>query len=190
MKPVDAVHFEDGPAWRKWLRKNHAREREVWLLIHKKSAGGQGIPYERAVEEAVCFGWIDGKLRRIDDRRHMIRFTPRKPGSVWSKSNRERAERMIQKRLMTRAGLESVRVAKKNGRWAEAYAPSEVPDMPEDLSSALRADERAAKNFGSFANSYKTTYVYWVLGAKREETRAKRIQEVVRRAALNKKPYA
>lgn len=185
----DAVQFEDRRAWRNWLRRNHARETEIWVLIHKKSAGMAGVPYEEAVEEAICFGWIDGKLRRIDDRRHMIRFTPRKPGSVWSESNRKRAERMISSCRMTKHGLETVDVAKKNGRWAEAYAPKEVPEIPDDLAAALGANDMAARNFESFANSYKSAYVYWVLGAKRPETRAKRIREVVARAALNKKPY-
>lgn len=189
MKADDAACFEDRRAWRAWLRRNHASEAEIWLLIHKKSAGKVGVPYEEAVEEAICYGWIDGKLRRIDDRRHAIRFSPRKPRSIWSESNRERAERMIKVRKMARAGLESVEIAKKNGRWAEAYAPKTVPRIPDDLSAALSADRRAARNFEAFANSYKSAYVHWVLDAKREETRAKRIREVVARSALNMKPY-
>lgn len=188
VKADDAAYFEDRLAWRDWLRRNHARETEIWLLIHKKSAGKAGVPYEEAVEEAICFGWIDGKLRRIDDRCHAIRFTPRKPGSVWSESNRERAERMIRRRRMAKPGLASVEVAKRNGRWAEAYAPKNVPKIPGDLAEALKADPQADKNFEAFANSYKSAYVYWVLDAKRAETRAKRIREGVARAALNKKP--
>jgi uncharacterized protein YdeI (YjbR/CyaY-like superfamily) len=189
VKADDATHFEDRRAWRSWLRRNHARETEIWLLIHKKRAGKAGVPYEEAVEEAICFGWIDGKLRRIDDRCHAIRFTPRKPGSVWSESNRERAEKMIRGRRMTKPGLTSVEVAKKNGRWAGAYAPKKVPRIPDDLAEAMKADPQADKNFQAFANSYKSAYVYWVLDAKRSDTRAKRIREVVTRAALNKKPW-
>jgi len=189
VRSEEATLFEDRDAWRDWLRRNHSRRTEIWLLIHKKSAGRVGVPYEEAVEEAICFGWIDGKLRRIDDRRHAIRFTPRKVGSVWSESNRDRAERMIRNRRMTKAGLKSVEIAKENGRWAEAYAPSKVPEIPDDLADALKADERAAKNFEGFANSYKSAYLYWVLDAKRPETRARRIREVVARAVLNKKPW-
>lgn len=190
MRSEGATLFEDRGAWRDWLRKNHSRKTEIWLLIHKKSAGRVGVAYEEAVEEAICFGWIDGKLRRIDDRRHVIRFTPRRAGSIWSESNRDRAERMIRRRRMTKAGLESVEVAKKNGRWAEARAPRKVPEIPDDLAEALGADDRAARNFEALARSYKSAYVYWVLGAKRPETRAKRIREVVARAASNKKPWA
>jgi len=189
VKAAEATYFEDRRAWRDWLRRNHASEKEIWLLVFKKGAAKSGVPYQDAVEEAVCFGWIDGRLRRIDAESHMIRFTPRRPGSVWSESNRERAERMVRSGRMTRAGLESIEVAKKNGQWAEAYAPRKVPEIPEDLASALRADRRAGRKFEAWANSYKTTYVYWVTGAKRPETRARRIREVVKRAALNKKPY-
>ncbi len=188
MRPEEATLFEDRIRWRNWLRRNHSSESEIWLLIFKKGTGGEGVAYEEAVEEAICFGWIDGKLRRIDDRCHAIRFTPRRAGSVWSESNRDRAERMIRNRRMTKAGLESVEVAKKNGRWAEAYAPSKVPEIPDDLAEALMANQRAAKNFEGFANSYKSAYLYWVLDAKRPETRARRIREVVARAALNKRP--
>lgn len=190
MRPQDTEHFEDRRAWRNWLRRNHAIETEIWLLIHKKSARHAGISYEEAVEEAICFGWIDGRLRRIDDRCHAIRFTPRRPSSVWSESNRERAEKMIRSRRMAKPGLESVEQAKRSGRWAEARAPKRVPEVPDDLASALAADSRAADNFEGFANSYKSAYINWVLEAKRAETRAKRIREIVARAAQNKKPWA
>jgi len=188
VKTEDASYFENRTEWREWLRRSHDRKSEIWLLIFKKCAGNVGVPYEEAVEEAICFGWIDGKLRRIDDKCHAIRFTPRRKGCIWSESNRRRAEKMIRERKMTKPGLERIAEAKKGGQWSAAYAPRTVPPIPEDLKSALRSNITASRNFGAFANSYKSAYVHWVLDAKKEETRARRIREVVARAAANKRP--
>jgi uncharacterized protein YdeI (YjbR/CyaY-like superfamily) len=188
VKTEDASYFKDRTKWREWLRKHHDRKSEVWLLIYKKSAGNVGVPYEEAVEEAICFGWIDGKLRRIDDKCHAIRFTPRRKGCIWSESNRKRAEKMVREHKMTKPGLERITEAKKGGQWAAAYAPRTVPRIPEGLKSALRTNTTASRNFGAFANSHKSAYVHWVLDAKKEETRARRIKEVVARAAANKRP--
>ncbi len=184
----DASHFANRAEWRKWLEKNHDVEPELWLLIYKKGSGAVGIPYEHAVEEAICFGWIDGKLRRIDDMCHAIRLTPRRKGGIWSENNRNRAEDMIRRGKMTEHGLAQIEEAKKNGQWAAAYAPKTVPPIPGDLKSALRANAKASRNFDDFANSYKSAYIHWVLDAKKEETRVRRIKEVVARAAANKRP--
>jgi len=174
--------------WRAWLRKNYMTEKAVWLIFYKKASGKPRLPYNDAVEEAICFGWIDGKLRRIDDKCHAIRFTPRRKGCIWSESNRKRAEKMAREHKMTKPGLERITEAKKGGQWAAAYAPRTVPRIPEGLKSALRTNTTASRNFGAFANSHKSAYVHWVLDAKKEETRARRIKEVVARAAANKRP--
>lgn len=188
MKREEATAFKDQAQWHVWLTRNHDRCDELWLLIHKKAVGDIGIRYEEAVEEAICFGWIDGKLRRIDDRCHVIRFTPRRPGGIWSENNRRRAERMIKEGRMQKPGLQQIEEAKKNGQWASAYAPKTVPPIPWDLKSALVANAKACRNFNDFANSYKSAYIHWVLDAKKEETRVRRIKEVVARAAANKRP--
>ena len=188
VKADEATSFRNRRQWHEWLSKNHGHCDELWLLIYKKSADEVGIRYEDAVEEAICFGWIDGKLRRIDDRCHAIRFTPRRRGGIWSESNRRRAERMMREGKMQKAGLRQIEEAKKNGRWQAAVAPKKVPPIPADLAKALKGNPIAHVRFDAFANSHKSAYVHWVLEAKKEETRAKRIREVVARSAIGKKP--
>jgi uncharacterized protein YdeI (YjbR/CyaY-like superfamily) len=188
VKREEATAFKDQAQWHVWLTRNHDSRDELWLLIYKKAADDIGIRYEEAVEEAICFGWIDGKLRRIDDRCHAIRFTPRRPGGIWSENNRRRAESMIKEGRVQKSGLLQIEEAKRNGQWAAAYAPKTVPPMPPDLKSALRANTKASRNFASFANSYKSAYIHWVMDAKKQETRAKRIGVVVARAEANKRP--
>lgn len=158
---------------------------EIWILAYKRHAGKGGLQYGEALDEALCYGWIDSRLRRIDENRHMWRFAPRKPNSIWSLRNRSSAERLIKEGRMAAPGFASIAAAKRNGQWAKAYVPSRPPRMPRDLKDALMQDETAWRNFNAFAKSYRTNYIYWVTAAKRSETRNKRIQEVVRRAADN-----
>jgi uncharacterized protein YdeI (YjbR/CyaY-like superfamily) len=187
--PQEPVFFNDRAEWRRWLRKNHDKSSEIWILTFKKHTGKQCVSYEDALEEALCYGWIDSRMRRIDDERHTWRFAPRKPNSIWSLSNRKRTERLIKEGRMADPGMAKVEDAKRSGEWDKAYAPSKPPRMPVDLKDALMKDSLAWKNFQAFAKSYRTTYIYWVSAAKREETRRKRIKEVVRRARRNIKFY-
>ena len=113
----ETLFCPDRDTWRAWLAEHGATRREVWLLFHKKHMGRPGLEYVEAVEEALCFGWIDGQLRRIDEEKHAIRFTPRRTGSVWAKSNKARVARMIEQGRMTEAGMALVRDAQKNGEW-------------------------------------------------------------------------
>ncbi len=183
------VFFKDSAEWRRWLRENHAKSSEIWILTYKKHTRRQCLNYEDALEEAICYGWIDSRMRRIDDESHMWRFAPRKPNSIWSMSNRRRAERLINVGRMAGPGIVKIDAAKKSGKWYEAYRPSKPPRMPTCLKEALTQDEHAWKNFQAFAGSYRHTYIHWVLAAKRRETRDKRIQEVVRMARQNSKYY-
>ncbi len=183
------VFFRNRQEWRKWLSKNHNGERQIWILAYKRHTGKGGLLYGDALDEALCFGWIDSRLRRIDDERHMWRFAPRKPDSIWSLSNRRRAERLIMEGKMAAPGRAKIEAAKRSGEWDQAYAPSKPPRMPRDLKNALVKDGQAWRNFQAFAKSYRTTYIYWVTAAKRDETRKKRIREVVRRARENIKFY-
>ena len=169
----------DRAVWRDWLERHHAEKREIWLIFLKKHLKEPCVTYDEAVEEALCFGWIDGILRRIDDREHAVRFTPRRPRSVWSESNVVRVERLTAEGRMTEAGLALVRAAKENGAWDEAA--SGRPDVtPEDLAAALAAVPAADAAWRAWAPSHRRQYIYWVLDAKRPETRARRIAEVVR----------
>jgi uncharacterized protein YdeI (YjbR/CyaY-like superfamily) len=188
MDPPDPIHFPDAPAWRKWLAENHDRQEGLWLLFYKRHADRPGLAYPDAVDEAIAFGWIDGQLKRIDDVKHMIKFTPRRKGSVWSKINKDKAERLIKTGRMTAAGLARIEEAKKSGLWDAAYTNKKKERMPSDLKAALVQDKIAWENFRKFANSYRNMYIGWVKGAKTEETRKRRIKEVVARSLKNKKP--
>ena len=145
--------------------------------------------YAEAVEEALCFGWIDGILKRIDDEKHAQRFTPRKPKSIWSKVNKERAKRMINEGKMMDAGLEKIKAAKKSGWWQNAYTTSRHDnDMSDEMKKVLMSDKEAWKNFQNFTKSYQNLYIFWVNYAKRDETKKKRIQLVLERAKRNEPP--
>ena len=175
--------------WRIWLEKNHSVKSAIWLLFYKKHTGKLSISYTDAVEEALCFGWIDSIVKRIDDEKYTQKYTPRKKKSIWSKKNKERVEKMIRQGRMTEAGSAKIREAKDNGEWDKAAGS--LPDnltIPPDFQQALAANPKARKNFQNFASSYQKQYIGWITSAKREETRQKRIQETIRRVAQNKKP--
>lgn len=182
------LRFRDAQEWHRWLERNHDRSDGVWLILRKKAAEIDVVSYEEALEEALCYGWIDSRLERIDDEIHRQRFSPRRRGSIWSKANVRRVERLTADGRMRDAGLRRVRDAKENGRWAEAYE-SRIPShrMPKDLKDALDADPRARKNFSALAESYRRNYIAWVVGAKTEATRGKRIAKVVELAAKGQK---
>jgi uncharacterized protein YdeI (YjbR/CyaY-like superfamily) len=170
--------------WREWLERNHARAAGVWLVSYKRGSGRQRLSYDEAVEEALCFGWIDSKAKGLDEERSMLLFTPRKPKSPWSRPNKERVERLIRQGLMMKAGLAVIESAKRNGLW-NAYDGIEALVVPDDLKEALAGDEQARANFEAFSASSKKTILRWIQSAKRPETRSKRIHETVRLAAQN-----
>ncbi len=180
--------FIDRDEWRRWLEENHSSQKEVWAIIQKRKSGKKGLKYREAVEEAICFGWIDSKMQSIDAERFRQRFSPRKKNSIWSKINKETAEKMIQAGKMTKAGFETISEAKRNGKWDTAYSSKMVSTIPRDLAKALKENELAWKNFQKFSNSTKLQYIYWVESAKRDKTRRKRIIEVSKKAAHNIKP--
>jgi uncharacterized protein YdeI (YjbR/CyaY-like superfamily) len=182
------LNFKNSREWRRWLQINHALMKEAWLNIYKKSGDKAGIGYQEAVEEALCFGWIDGKMQSIDKHMFALRFSPRKARSVWSKVNKEKALQLIASGKMTEAGLSGIEAARENGSWDNAYTNLEKDSMPPDLETALAGNKDARANFSKFANSYRNMYIGWITGAKTEATRRKRIAEVIRRSALNLKP--
>ena len=172
--------FKSRQSWRSWLERNHSKKREAWIIFYKKHTGKKGVPYQDIIEEALCFGWIDGPLRRIDDEKHAIKFTPRRPRSVWAQSNIERVKRMIAQGKMTPAGLEAF-------KGHESRAVPKVLLMPSDLEKSLKTSPKAWENFQKFAPSHKKHYFWWILRAKKPETRERRISEIVKRAEENKK---
>lgn len=165
--------------WRDWLRCNHASEAEVWVVFFKKTAPKSNLSYNDAVEEAVCFGWIDGVKRSIDEHRYMHRFSPRSPGSKWSRSNKERAGRMLDAGLMTEAGARTIARAKKTGAWDAPVAAPGPLSMPPEFEARLERDREARAYFDSLAPSYRRQFVDWVASAKRDDTRQRRLKEAL-----------
>jgi uncharacterized protein YdeI (YjbR/CyaY-like superfamily) len=167
--------------WRTWLRKNHASSPGVWLVFYKDHTGIESIPYEDSVREALCFGWIDSLIKRLDDERYARKFTPRKPTSNWSAMNRKRW-----------ADLEAAGLLAPSGRAAAPTANSyaarpEIPDLPAYIASALRANPKAWRFFQGLAPTYRRHFVVWIHIAKRAETREKRIRESIALLAAGKK---
>jgi uncharacterized protein YdeI (YjbR/CyaY-like superfamily) len=185
---IKTLYVKDRNEWRTWLEKNYSTETEIWLIYYKKHSDKPRIPYDDAVEEALCFGWIDSLVKTIDDEMYMQKYTPRKKNSVWSELNVKRCEKMIKTGKMTDAGLNLIEQAKKNGKWQLAYSSKKTYEMDKAFESALKKNKIVWENFNNFAPSYRNNYLAWVASAKREETKNKRIEEVVKRAALNLKP--
>jgi uncharacterized protein YdeI (YjbR/CyaY-like superfamily) len=177
----------DRNEWRKWLEINSQTALGVWLIYYKVKSGKPSIQYSEAVKEALCFGWIDSKVRTLDKERYMQVFTPRKPKSVWSKLNKQYIEELIEQGLMTQAGREKIEAAKKDNSWF-ALDSIEALIIPADLQQALEANERARKYFEAFNNSSKKNILFWIESAKRPETRLKRIIQTINSAAQNKNP--
>ena len=188
MNENPVLYFKDKKQWRSWLENNHKNFTEAWLIHYKKSSSKKSISHIDAVEEALCFGWIDSKLKKVDEEKFILKYSPRKPKSVWSKINKEKAVELIASGKMTKAGLEKIEEAKKQGLWDKAYTNLVGEKLPFDLKISLMKNKTAWNNFQNFANSYRNMYIYWVNDAKTKETRKRRINEVVKRVEQNKKP--
>lgn len=176
------VEAEDRETWRAWLEANHATVTGAWLVLRKPGPGRVVLDYEAAVEEAVCFGWIDGQAGSVDAERRRIYVAPRKPTSAWSGSNKARIERLTAAGLMTAAGLAAIERAKANGSWTllDSVERGEIPD---DLAAAFEAaGPAAAATFAAFPKSVRHASLAWIAFAKRPETRAARIRDVAARA--------
>jgi uncharacterized protein YdeI (YjbR/CyaY-like superfamily) len=184
VSPIPSYQPKTRAEWRKWLATNHAASQGVRLVIIKKNAAVAGITYSDAVEEALCFGWIDGVTNSVDEQRYKLYMSPRKPGSVWSRLNKQRIRKLIKDGSMTPAGLAKIETAKKDGSWTQLDAIDKLV-MPEDLLEQFSANAEARRNFEAFSDSSKKMILFWIASAKREETRRKRIDETVRLAAQN-----
>jgi uncharacterized protein YdeI (YjbR/CyaY-like superfamily) len=178
------VYIPSRTAWRRWLSKNQRAPEGIWLVYDKKGHGDGTLTYDAIVEEALCYGWIDSRPRKLSPARSMLLITPRKPGSVWSKLNKERIARLEAAGLMTSAGRVLVEKAKKDGSW-EALTAVDAMEMPADLARALKSDKPAARHFDAFPPSSKRIILGWIASAKRPETRTARVAETVRMAAKN-----
>jgi len=181
------VEPADRAEWRAWLEAHHATSLGIWLAVGKKGGQVTSLTYDDAVEEALCFGWIDSIVNRLDEHRFKQLFTPRKPGSAWARSNKQRVERLLAQGLMAPAGLAAIEAAKANGSWTLL---DDVEDLvvPDDLAAALEASPAASRYFAGFSSSAVKMILYWIATAKRPETRAKRIAETIESAAEGRLP--
>ncbi|MGZ4133281.1 MAG: YdeI/OmpD-associated family protein [Actinomycetota bacterium] len=181
---MQTVEAKDRAAWRRWLQRHHASSRGVWLLVRKKGGDRPGVTYVEAVEEALCFGWIDSRANPLDEHRYRLTMTPRKPGSVWAATNKERVARLTAEGRMAPAGLAAIEAATADGSW-DALTAVDALEVPPDLADALAANPAAARHFEAFPPSSKKMILFWIASAKRPETRAKRVEETVRLAERN-----
>ncbi|MEP0803494.1 YdeI/OmpD-associated family protein [Funiculus sociatus GB2-A5] len=186
---LETFHARDRKQWREWLDKNHHTSLGVWLIYYKVKSGKPSIRYSEAVKEALCFGWIDSKVKSLDKERYMQIFTPRKPKSVWSKLNKQYIQELIEQGLMTPSGLEKIEAAKQDGSWNTLDAIEELI-ISADLKQALDTNEIANRYFHEFSNSSKKNILFWIESAKRPETRLRRIKQTISSAMQNKNPLA
>ncbi|HMX03413.1 MAG TPA: YdeI/OmpD-associated family protein [Chitinophagales bacterium] len=171
-------------AWRNWLEKNHAKEEKVWLVMFKKNSGIPSLTWEEAVDEAICFGWIDSVRNSRDENSFYQYFAKRKPKSGWSDINKKKVERLLNEGKIAPAGLEMIQLAKSTGTW-DTLNEVETLAIPPDLQSALKKNKTALKHFNAFPASTKRAILQWLQSAKKEETRKRRIAQTVAEASQN-----
>lgn len=187
MNDIDEFCPVNRQDWRDWLQANHKDEQAIWLIFYKKNSPKYNLSWSDAVDEALCFGWIDSVKYPVDDMRFKQYFSKRKPKSVWSKINKDKVEQLMKDDLMTEAGLKCIEIAKENGQWTALDAVESL-EIPADLQSALN-EHKGAKAFFEGLNKSTTKHMlYWIHSAKRPETRAKRVKEIVDCAKLETKP--
>ena len=175
----DVLTFLDASLWRAWLEKYHSQQDSVWVVITKKGVEPGALQLGDAVEEALCFGWIDSTLHRIDDRSYALRFSPRRPNSIWSESNKRRVAMLAREGRMAAPGLAAIEAAEANGQWEAASRRERVDDIPSDLESALVSRVGSVDDYLALRASRRKQLLYWLDSAKRPATRAKRIQAII-----------
>ena len=185
MKPE--LYASSRDEWRAWLKKNHAKAKEVWLIYYKKHTGKSSVSYTDSVEEALCFGWIDGIKKRIDAEKYAHRFTPRKAKSRWSPLNIRLAQKMIEEGKMTRMGLAAFNQKISYDEDILKARNAKELSLTPGIEEVLQANEKAWEHFNNLAPSHKKQYIGWLMSAKRPETRKRRLEEAIKLLAGNKK---
>jgi uncharacterized protein YdeI (YjbR/CyaY-like superfamily) len=186
---LDTVYACDREAWRQWLSQHHRTSSGIWLIYYKVKSGKPSVRYSEAVKEALCFGWIDSKVKSLDGDRYKQIFTPRKPKSVWSRLNKQYIEELRQEGLMSEVGFQKINAAKQDGSWT-ALDDIEALLIPMDLQFALESNKIANQNFQEFNNSTQKNILSWIASAKRSGTRLKRIEQTISSAVQNRSPLA
>jgi uncharacterized protein YdeI (YjbR/CyaY-like superfamily) len=182
MADAEELHFTTAHEWRTWLEAHTDRRLGVWLVSYKPRTGKPALPYEDAINEALCFGWIDSTYRPIDAERGALWWSPRRPGSLWASSNKDRVARLEAEGRMTDAGRRVIERAKADGSWL-TLEPVEALVVPDDLASALTERDSAWDRWGAFPATAKRAYLLWIVTAKRATTRERRVQEAADRIA-------
>jgi uncharacterized protein YdeI (YjbR/CyaY-like superfamily) len=172
---MEELYFPNANEWRNWLKEHHSQIESIWLIFYKKSVGKPTMDYESAVEEALCYGWIDSIKKNIDNERYVFKFSPRKDVSKWSESNKKRVSRLMRQKRMTKYGMLKVKAAKANGMWDKPGRPEIPQEIPPKFLSALERNETAYRYFTSLAPSYRKQYIGWIATAKRAETQEQRV---------------
>ncbi len=186
-RALPIADFAHQGAWAEWLEQHHATSPGLWLRLAKKGSGLSSVSYVEAVETALCFGWIDGQKDRHDDRAWLQKFTPRGPRSLWSKINRERVAVLVESGRMRAAGLEAVERGKRGGQWEAAYDSPAGAAVPPDLQAELDRSEAAAVFFGALDGANRYAILWRIQTAKKAETRARRIRDLVAMLARREK---
>lgn len=169
----------DAQRWRAWLKEHHQDSPGVWLVLHKKGGAVTALTYAQALDEALCFGWVDGQIGRRDAGSYRTRFTPRRPRSLWSARNVGHVARLEREGRMQPAGRAAVAAAKADGRWEKAYAPPSTATVPEDLAQAIAANRKAQATFATLSATNRFAMIYRVNAVKRPETRVRKIAVLV-----------
>lgn len=180
--------FKNRREWRDWLEKNSGTSGGIQMMMYKKHTSRECIPYAEAVEEALCFGWIDGKIRRINDEYYIRYYTPRRSGSRWSKYNIERVEKLISEGKMTPAGMQAYNEILKKPGLVYDNRKSGDPEIPEELLGGLKTNAKAYSNFMNFPPSARRIYVEWYRYAKQDKTRIARMEKIIRHSENNERP--
>jgi uncharacterized protein YdeI (YjbR/CyaY-like superfamily) len=178
--PPSPIHtFSTAKEWRTWLTKNHSQKEGIWLRFFKKDSGMQGIAYAEALDEALCYGWIDGQVKKYDGKSWVQKFTPRRPRSMWSKRNREHVARLITAKKMRAPGLREVEAAKKDGRWDGAYDSPKDMQVPADFLSVVNKDAQLRAFYATLNRANTYAIAFRLNTAKKPETRARRFAALV-----------
>ncbi|MBN2266399.1 MAG: YdeI/OmpD-associated family protein [Candidatus Aminicenantes bacterium] len=180
--------FRKAADWRAWLEKNHATASEIWIAYYKKGSGKRSVTYREALDEALCYGWIDSTIRRVNGERYMQRYTPRKPGSIWSARNKSHIARLAKAGRMAPPGAAKVEAARRDGSWDRLRAIDPNPETPPDLLAELEMHAGDEALWAKLAPSHKKMYAWWILDAKRPETRSRRIRETVEKLRAGRRP--
>ena len=188
MEKLQEIYLSERHSWRDWLAENHADCPGVWLIYFKKHTGIERIAYDDAVEEALCFGWIDSTVRRLDNQRYAQKFVPRRARSNWSGHNRARAEKLIASGSMMPAGMEKIEVARANGEWEKALEDRIDRPMPLEFKKALTDDSKAGASYRGLTPTQRKYFINWIAEAKKPETRERRAAKAVEMLREGRKP--